>query len=140
MFKFKVHPSLKHKELEKEGCNEEARKNCLYHSQEVGTEKRQLTCPAGHYLQSGGCPAPAQAVQHICCKNKCQLMGRALVFKERAKCITLHVPAGYGSGQPWTDHTDCPSGVNFQYQSVILPCFPLQVVPQAKDSTVVIPK
>lgn len=67
-------------------------------------------------------------------------MGHALVLKERAKCIMLHVPAGYGSGQPWTDHTDCPSGVNFQYQSVILPCFPLQVVPQAKDSTVVIPK
>lgn len=46
-----------------------------------------------------GCSAPAQAVWHICCKNKCQLMEHALMIKERAKCILLHVPVELGSGQ-----------------------------------------
>lgn len=53
---------------------------------------------------------------------------------ESKKCIVLHVPVESGSGQLETDGRgqavlECPSGVNFQYQSVIPPCFPLKVVP-----------
>lgn len=37
-------------------------------------------------------------------------------------------------------HRECLSGVSFQYQSIILPCFLLEEDPQAKDKVVVIPE
>lgn len=79
---------LKHKELEEESLGahplmkQEGRD--LYHHKVVA-ERGSATCPVGHDLQAGGCSAPAQSVWHISCKNKCQLMERVLMLKERAK-------------------------------------------------------
>lgn len=56
-------------------------------------------------------------------------MEHALMLKERAKCIVLHVPVELGSGQSETYSygwlcSKCPPGVNIQYQSVISFVFP----------------